>query len=258
MEDKLPSLSGIASAFEDPCLGKYLAGLWEKDFFRGLAWISKEVSRSEKYVAPTWSWISCQCTNTPIKWRPASFESEYAPNHPLYKAVPVEYKLWKDRYGPVLLNSDMKLETSDPRGKLLAGSSVTIKAFCHNFYFDNAKVEKGHTGSYILRINPDVAMHGTWHFKKPNTASSVKIFVGAQIAMDKQSSNGKHDPLTVYILVLEATNEMQLTFKRVGVLRALPSQIGLDFGFPAIQRSGEREVHDDSNDVWKSRILKLI
>lgn len=62
-KDKLTALAGIAKAFgsADISRGRYLAGLWEKDFLRQLLWRIKGdqvAERPEKYRAPSWSWAS--------------------------------------------------------------------------------------------------------------------------------------------------------------------------------------------------------
>lgn len=71
--DKLPALAGLAAAIRDykPANSRYLAGLWENDFMKGLQWYSRTGredtiekkrtitnTRYPQYVAPTWSWAS--------------------------------------------------------------------------------------------------------------------------------------------------------------------------------------------------------
>ncbi|KAH6991473.1 heterokaryon incompatibility protein-domain-containing protein [Ilyonectria sp. MPI-CAGE-AT-0026] len=55
--DKLPAIAGIAS-YLLPKLGPYLAGLWAHDIHCGLLWSATNVSLSEKFIAPSWSWAS--------------------------------------------------------------------------------------------------------------------------------------------------------------------------------------------------------
>lgn len=63
--DKLPALSGLASACQSPELGAYLAGLWENDLVYGLNWcrrgppeVDKGSTDGKEYIAPSWSWAS--------------------------------------------------------------------------------------------------------------------------------------------------------------------------------------------------------
>lgn len=65
--DKLPALAGLAATIHDRKLKncRYLAGIWEDDILRGLAWVPRRYDYEEKsfgryrdYIAPTWSWAS--------------------------------------------------------------------------------------------------------------------------------------------------------------------------------------------------------
>jgi len=78
--DRLPALSGLAKRFLPRCLdsttatleetqfdkidlGSYLAGLWFQYLSRGLCWSADyrpgiRVSTPDRYVAPSWSWLS--------------------------------------------------------------------------------------------------------------------------------------------------------------------------------------------------------
>lgn len=71
--DKLPALAGLAATIRDykPANCRYIAGLWEDDFLKGLQWSSETGrvvtwgygrtitnTRYPEYVAPTWSWAS--------------------------------------------------------------------------------------------------------------------------------------------------------------------------------------------------------
>lgn len=73
--DTLPALAGLASRLasgEGIYLGKYLAGLWERDIDDYLGWmpLSKEVVRPRDRAQcsfPSWSWASI---DTPFHWPP--------------------------------------------------------------------------------------------------------------------------------------------------------------------------------------------
>ncbi|KAF4773254.1 hypothetical protein HER10_EVM0008235 [Colletotrichum scovillei] len=71
--DRLPAIEGMAREFDtllNHRLGRYLAGLWEKQLERSLLWRQggaldiflpeSQRSRPEKWVAPSWSWASVQ------------------------------------------------------------------------------------------------------------------------------------------------------------------------------------------------------
>jgi hypothetical protein len=57
--DKLVAFAGIAKVMQRVMKGRYLAGLWEKDFISQLSWfIMAEPGRPQEYIAPSWSWAS--------------------------------------------------------------------------------------------------------------------------------------------------------------------------------------------------------
>ncbi|CAI6045495.1 unnamed protein product [Clonostachys chloroleuca] len=66
-KDKLPALAGVATELLNESMGSYLAGLWQHNLRRDLAWwvpavtlsTSPDVTRrAASYRAPSWSWAS--------------------------------------------------------------------------------------------------------------------------------------------------------------------------------------------------------
>ncbi|KAH7324606.1 heterokaryon incompatibility protein-domain-containing protein [Stachybotrys elegans] len=67
--DRLPALSGLASAFQAAPTSQYLAGIWHDDLPRGLIWFvppwgeGKAIPATGSltdYVAPSWSWAAAK------------------------------------------------------------------------------------------------------------------------------------------------------------------------------------------------------
>jgi hypothetical protein len=57
--DKLPAISGLASLVAEHDSGKYCAGVWWEDIAFGICWKkSDQLSRTDDYIAPSWSWAS--------------------------------------------------------------------------------------------------------------------------------------------------------------------------------------------------------
>jgi hypothetical protein len=58
--DKLSAISGLARKIETEAGNSYIVGLWKDDLVAGLLWTagSQDLSRIEKYTAPSWSWAS--------------------------------------------------------------------------------------------------------------------------------------------------------------------------------------------------------
>lgn len=61
--DCLPAIAGLAVKWHrGPSTGRYLAGIWEDDLLRSLAWLPHEADQGQElgYIAPSWSWLSAQ------------------------------------------------------------------------------------------------------------------------------------------------------------------------------------------------------
>ncbi|KAF4122553.1 Heterokaryon incompatibility protein (HET) [Geosmithia morbida] len=69
--DCLPAMAGLAVKWHDPAsMGRYLAGIWEKDLLRSLMWRANSADSDGKelpYIGPTWSWLGAQRA---VTWGP--------------------------------------------------------------------------------------------------------------------------------------------------------------------------------------------
>jgi hypothetical protein len=65
--DIFPAISGIASCIAVATQDRYVAGLWARDFHRGLLWSAPDSTNSKpdlrQYRAPSWSWASLAATS---------------------------------------------------------------------------------------------------------------------------------------------------------------------------------------------------
>lgn len=65
--DIFPAISGIASCIAVATQDRYIAGLWTRDFHRGLLWSAPDSTNSKpdlrQYRAPSWSWASLGATS---------------------------------------------------------------------------------------------------------------------------------------------------------------------------------------------------
>lgn len=68
--DRLPAFGGIAAAFRQNRLGRYLAGTWESHLPESLFWERADLDghvsgnmpkRLQEPIAPSWSWVSLNC-----------------------------------------------------------------------------------------------------------------------------------------------------------------------------------------------------
>jgi hypothetical protein len=124
-DDKLPALSGLASAFQSPKLGAYLAGLWEMDLLYGLNWRpyssekQKDPGQGEKNIAPSWSWAPMpgRCKVGNIRTR-ITGKSDWE----------AQFKQFSSTLTPQLLSHHIELATSDPYGRISA-TTITLRGF---------------------------------------------------------------------------------------------------------------------------------
>lgn len=57
--DKFPALSGLARMFGQALRDEYLAGIWRREFHRGMLWFTdSDAAKPPAWRAPTWSWAS--------------------------------------------------------------------------------------------------------------------------------------------------------------------------------------------------------
>lgn len=124
--DRLPGVSGLASALEVPLLGRYLAGVWEHNPFLSMAWYTRypEFLPSE-YIAPSWSWAWIR---SQLIWHWSTWSS----NAPL-SAVD-DWNVWHATYGPRLLSYHMVPDGFDPKGRVMKGSSLTVCGSCRDVF----------------------------------------------------------------------------------------------------------------------------
>ena len=80
--DRLIALAGLATAYQSPHTGAYIAGSWESSIAVGLAWGHDRLATASSVSlcpsprrSPTWSWSSHDCV---IKW--PSFCSDFVTN----------------------------------------------------------------------------------------------------------------------------------------------------------------------------------
>ncbi|ETS74937.1 hypothetical protein PFICI_13421 [Pestalotiopsis fici W106-1] len=107
--DKLVAISAIAHELQPYMNCRYLAGHWETDLVRQLAWTGSNGSqRVSTYRAPSWSWAS---VDAPIH----VFHSLYETGEEFHPLAEV-------------LNVEVELLTDDPMGQVTSGS-LTLRCY---------------------------------------------------------------------------------------------------------------------------------
>ncbi|KAF2793930.1 HET-domain-containing protein [Melanomma pulvis-pyrius CBS 109.77] len=162
--DKLPAMSGMASAMEAQAsgIGQYFAGVWEYNPFLSMAWYCRWSQLTPPvYRGPSWSWV---WTHGQLMWHARTWHEDISAEEF------DEWKAWDARYGPRLISANMLLKGSNPKGDVLDGSYLTIKGFCRDIYV----LEQPHTeyNEWVFCSNDDV----------PNDE-------GTKVHMDKREKN---------------------------------------------------------------------
>jgi hypothetical protein len=129
--DKLPSLSGLASAMEVPELGEYLVGIWEKSPFLSMAWFARwPQAPPTPYRAPSWSWAA---TMGQIIWY-KGFD-----NREPTLAEKSAWDVWNSKFGPQLICHQVLHKTVDLKGEVLEGTHIVVRGFCRDVYIKEMK-----------------------------------------------------------------------------------------------------------------------
>jgi hypothetical protein len=246
VSDKLPSLSGLASAMEIPELGKYLAGVWECDPFLSMAWYPRwpQALRTE-YRAPSWSWAS---TMWQLMWY-KGWERDPTP------AETNAWNMWNSRFAPRLLSHHIIHANVDLKGEVMEGSHIIVRGFCREVYIkenpDSRFEEWEFLRDWSRRLGRKVHMDsrgGKWNSSWDSTSyfsedlenldeitdrADLKSYKCFQIVREK----GRDYP-KILALILESVGGSDNTFRRAGLL-----------------------IFDDKDSdsiEWKAQTLKLI
>lgn len=139
-KDALPALSGLAHAFHHVYANKdtYVAGLWLRDFMRGLLWMTKDSSKATRtleYGSPSWSWASMIGE---LDWPSRTID-----RHCHYN------------YAAELLDAQTTTDSTDPMGSTKGG---TIKL--RSKYQQLSKVVKPSEKSFHARFPFDLISDG--------------------------------------------------------------------------------------------------
>lgn len=239
--DKLPALSGLASAFQAPELGAYIAGLWEGDLVYGLNWYSwkprleNEAKNGEDYIAPSWSWASmpghCRVYDTrdSLSQRP-NWEGEF--------------EHFNNTLKPQLLSYHIELATSDPYGRISA-ASITLRGYIRSIvlwsYSLQTPGELPHGAVLDVEVGSKLHSGHVWMFGAPHEYLPWTEVEGwnAPCASDNNETRqfiafpvGMAQPLLPHtwkstkslmlsMLILDPVDGLENTYRRVGLVKVI-------------------------------------
>ena len=264
--DKLAAIAGLAGALSRSQLGQYMAGLWEHDLFRGLAWnrlepagwsetqntqyqITRKAARTltareyeppSEYRAPSWSWAA---VNGPLE-----VDSCLCLVYDIEKDVSelwYEVDHWKKYYGPSLVNSHLLHNSDSPYIDTLEGSFIEVSGHCRKLWISTIKLSPeadGPGGPFIRKILFDQAMPEQIYayLSQPDQLNHVwKELLMFQIRKEILGER------LVYALLLEKMQDPD-SFKRIGLVKLacynlckIPAEPNLD-----IARLNWHPIHD--------------
>jgi hypothetical protein len=229
--DRLPALSGLAHRMA-PFLGAYHAGLWRSSLFLDLAWGADKplnhLNRSQKYIGPSWSWVS---VNTGVRYLNAE-------------------DIWLLSRQSFVHNTDHQRRKSSYRQPII--QSIQVKTKGKNYYGEISSavlVVSGLLRSARLVVDPQfLSLTDMASFElemKLSSASSSKLpSVRLPFSPDyilKDRIRGKPRKLYLFALfprvclVLANTRQQKgewKVYKRVGIVQLterLESRYGIDW-----------------------------
>lgn len=281
-------MSGLAEKYADPKLGRYLAGLWEQDIFRGLAWTRVEpgertegqytsyfaikakrrfAARAFKppllYRAPNWSWAS---VNGPVEISDAFF---YAPQRGSSAGMQYEVEHWEKEYGPRLVTRALRHSRESAYLDTLEGSFIQMEDYCRPLWVSKTKLSLKAIGPKGPFVKDLVFDHKELYcyLSKPRELERVwKELLVLQIC--KQRAGHRF----VYGLLLEAMHDTEDAYRRVGVVElACYNLCGVVKGPPTGFRyymhptqwhfsgisKADYETKEWQKDRWDKSIIKL-
>jgi hypothetical protein len=180
----MPALAGLARKFAHPELGSYLAGLWEKDLFKGLCWISSSTNASispsrnaaSGYLAPSWSWVS---TNTKCNW-----DRDLWPfiKRGISKSQHEEYLHWRRHYSPKLVAAHVISDFGDSFTSVKEGSYLEIESYCRDIFlsFEPTEAEPDGPNGVVLKtmhLDAPVSSDAAFYFKDPPHPSKQAVLL---------------------------------------------------------------------------------
>jgi hypothetical protein len=232
--DRLPALSGLASALQTHLNSRYLAGLWESDLSKELIWASEwelvDANLDKSYLplddgyAPSWSWSS-------ISGAVRFIDEVYTAHFRLtWQVVSVRFQhLGEDPFG---------------RGQgsvTMEGDWLQVRWVDGFLVWDSPVCEGTSVETVLFCDRDDILMDPRAGIQdKKAVASKHLSFLVAGMLMKNSKSVNPDDPSLCCGLVLEYLPDKRV-FKRLG------------FGEPHFNRSDmERRW-----DVWEKRYSRI-
>lgn len=243
MSDRLPAVSGLASALEISGLGYYIAGVWQHNPFLSMAWhVRYPQEPPGAYRSPSWSWV---WTGNQLMWH-------YATWHTNFTETEIEaWKAWNQNFGPRLDHDKIILKDIDPKGEVKEGSYIIMTGFCRDLYvaeITNSEhdpwefVDDGAPSAWGAKVYMDRRRNNWDSFPMfdddfsqwdDSGEATVSKYLCVQIARERKPPG--YNPKTLALILEEVKDGEKKAFKRAGLF-------AFDF---------------EEKDVWTKKTLKL-
>jgi hypothetical protein len=206
LSDRLPALSGIASIFQKRIKQRYIAGLWEPAFTRGLMWVSGTFTETEQpntdeqqLNVPSWSWAS-------------------SPRRVFFTPAP----FWKTKCE--IVDCDVKSKGSETSGQLLSWrlrfrGSFSKLDLSQMGFGRHRKTMANLFESFTGRVPTYLHLDDFTGSKIPYSCCPC-LLVGVAKGSGEDMGDDDDDK-TAYVLVLELTGQSSASveqYRRIGTL----------------------------------------
>lgn len=244
--DRFAAISGIATALETPALGAYFAGVWERNPFLTMAWYTLYgQDHLPNYRSPSWSW---EWTNSQLLWPSGHC------NLAISAGDEATWRAWSAKWGPRLVGRNILLESSQSKGRVLEGTSMTISGQCRYIFIEEELDTKYDDWGFCvdyernalgMKVHPDRRPNNCGYkywfcegdevAEEPCDGNSAAKYLCVQIVRDRKSPDANPK---VYALILEEDAKEQGAYKRFGV-------VAFDFD-------------EGEGNFWVRKTLKLV
>jgi hypothetical protein len=205
--DKLVAISAIARELRPFLDCRYVAGHWERDLVRQLAWTGEVWSeRANVYRAPSWSWASVDATIRDFKG--------------LYSEDKSREQIWNALVD--ILDVNVELETDDPMGQVRSGS-LRLRGVLfpvHVLKVSTSRYQYENDG--IIHINNCPTTLSFGRDDESTTFVTPRQLFCLPISMTFSKS---YTTVIVFKSILLEQVESQSSYRRVGYLGSAPWEL---------------------------------
>ncbi|KAK4947793.1 hypothetical protein LTR10_013301 [Elasticomyces elasticus] len=234
--DRLVTNAGLARRFHNtmPCLGRYLAGVWEADIIHGLSWEVNTDDDAIRHatVAPSWSWASIEGE----VWNESIVDEMVRRRYPTCLAATCE----------------PQAKDTDPQafGAIIAGQ-ITLRTRVIDVLFDSGQPNP-------VRVN-NLSCRSQFSFDSPGNGKTYEAIEGDVLKVAfMYSCNCWNARRATGLLLRQVGRSAQmpegcLQFRRIGLVHLQPAALDTDAAMEAAMEDILEEI-----EALKEEIVEII